>query len=234
VSGKDFRATRPTALDPAAPMSSLHRGPEALAEKGKTRLVVVADTGPLLCAGIIGRQAINMLYQQLNGRILAPRAVIHELEYRVGQTGRYVSSDQKVLRNAAQRLTGTRGTFIRRDMTTYDNQKIQSLRAEINAAEAARALNTGHDHSGEIEAILLATAQTAIVMTNDGDATTVARNHGLVVVNFATVLAVEVREGRLTGVDASKLCDQIKPHTHPGTHHTEPLDFGRLRVPDGF
>jgi predicted nucleic acid-binding protein len=194
----------------------------------------VADTGPLLCAGIIGQDAIHMLYQQLNGRILAPQAVIDELERRVGQTGRYASGDRKALRNAAQRVTGRRSTFIMRDTTTYDNRQVRSLRAEINAAEAARDLNTGHDHSGEIEAILLAETQNAIVMTNDGDATTVALSHGLLVVSFATVLAVEVREGRLTGVEASRLCDQIRPYTHPGTHHTEPLDFGRLRVPDGF
>jgi hypothetical protein len=71
-------------------------------------------------------------------------------------------------------------------------------------------------------------------MTNDGDATTVAHMHGLIVVNFATVLAVEVRNGRLTGDEASQLCDKVKPYTHPGTHRTEPLDFDRLIVPNGF
>jgi hypothetical protein len=195
--------------------------------------VIVGDTGPLLCAGLLGTPIIKRMLNQMSGRLVVPNAVYREL------VRRSRNSKEHDLMVAAQRVLAYEKTLFIPNTTSYARNVRGNLRREIEAKERQRKGpgGSGHGqggHDGEIEATLYAEANGAILLSNDIAARQVAGDHRVATATFKTVLAVEVRAGRMDGAQAAQLCRQVKKRTFPGDHQLSPVTFSTMHIPRGF
>jgi predicted nucleic acid-binding protein len=193
--------------------------------------VVVSDTGPLLCVGLAGRDGMNMLYQQLHGRLHVPPAVMGELNRIASQQ----SGKTHKLQQAAALMVGRR-SFLKSGSIEFSDEDIKEIKA-IQAAVAAESGSTiGHTsmHAGEAEAILMAKQHGAILLINDFGASRVARKRGLATASFGALLRVEIDGGNLQADEAFNLCQSITEESDVGFRCGGPTDLATLAIPKGF
>lgn len=183
------------------------------AERGK---VVVGDAGPFLCAGGVRREfGMNVLYQRYNtgGRsIQMPRAVAEELANQARGSG--------ILAQAAKKASGKSAfaTVVDRTWTDAEWVKVEGLvvKHEQERADERNQVAKTTDHDGDVAAILLALESDALFLTNDIPALRAATDLGLRAATFATVLAAEVRDGRLAPEEAVGALEVLASWTYTG------------------
>lgn len=182
------------------------------------RRLIVGDTDALLCFGSAGKaEGIDLLWRRFHsagGGIVVPLQVRQELERKLKVGGPLAVSAGRLARPLA-------ATFIGTDRTRWSAEEREPIRQKILDAERRFAASRGrppklHGHDGEIEAILLARRERAIMMSNDRAAREVARSEGVAAATFAMVLAAEVRDGQLTAEDAAGICQRIEKDNWPG------------------
>lgn len=188
--------------------------------------ISVADTGPLLCAGAMGKEGLHVLYSRFkkNGVTLTKPAVVEsELANQARNHGD--------LRNAANLLLGRRASFIETDRTSWSDRQRDHVRtkviAEVTASATARRqvpVVAGH-HDGEVDAILLAQAHGSILLCNDRPAIRVARSLGLTVATFADVLSAAMRDNHIDSEKVNDLLPRIEAVTFLGIHDPSALNI---------
>jgi hypothetical protein len=131
-----------------------------------------------------------------------------------------------------------RHAFYSVDQRSFSLADRQAVRAEIVAAERARAKDREPKvggHSGETHGILLADLKDAIFLSNDYAALDVARRRGLRVATFADILAAEIRDGALLAEDAARTCSRLNElEIHPGTRNLTALGITQRRPVAGL
>lgn len=193
------------------------------------------DTGPLLCAGAMeSKNGLNLLHRRFKQRgvaILKPEAVEMELRGQARQAER--GGYQGRLGRAAKKVWDqSRSTdFMDVDQTPWTSRERHPLRQALEeeiTRKAAAGRNppklTGHD--GEIDAMLLASRENAILLSNDGPARAVAKRRGLTVATFADILAAELGDATMLPDDVTLVISQIAAaDIHIGIHNPTVLDI---------
>lgn len=171
---------------------------------------------------------VRRVMAQMSGRLVVTNAVFQELVDR-SQDGSNPS-----LQEAALTVLSRGPSLFTHDQTIYPRRRLAAVLQEVKEQDAKRPNGHLGGHAGEVEAILYAEGRGAIVLSNDISARKVAENHHLEVASFATVLAVEVQEGRMDGAEASQMCAKFDAISWPGERYTSPLAFASMHVPPGF
>lgn len=197
--------------------------------------ISVADTGPLLCAGLMGKEGLNVLYQRFkaNGVELSkPQSVESELANHARGT------DAKG--NAAKLVLSPRASFIQTDRTSWTDQQRDPIRAKVVAevetaakSKGRAAVIDGH-HEGEVDAILLALAHGSILLCNDLPARRAARSVGLTVATFADLLSAAMRDNHIDSERVNEVLPRIETVTFVGVHDATAIQISTLRAIPGL
>lgn len=196
-------------------VSAAAQAQSAGAERGK---VVVGDTGPFLCAGGVRREyGMNVLYQRYNtgGRsIQMPRAVADELANQAQGSGKVAQAAKKASGKSAFAV------IVDRTWTDAEWSKVETLvvQYEQKRAEERNQVAKTTNHDGDVEGILLALESDALFLTNDIPALHAATALGLRAATFASVLAAEVRDGRMAPEEAVGALEELASWTYTGLH----------------
>lgn len=167
--------------------------------------VVVADTGPLLCAGgISGKDGVELLRRRFHARgiaIVEPAVVRGELN---GLSRRPDAVGAAAARMRREPLIGV-------DHTAWPQADRDAVRAQVEARIMARDRHRGRSttldpakNAGEIDAILLAQHHGAMLLCHDRPARQVASSIGITVVRFADLLRAAMAEGEIAGADVDQ------------------------------
>lgn len=188
--------------------------------------ISVADTGPLLCAGSMGKEGLHLLYSRFkkNGVTLTKPAVVEdELTNQARGHGD--------LGKAARLILGRSAGFIETDQTSWTNEQRDPVRtkviAEVNSSATVgrRAPVVDGYHDGEVDAILLAQAHGSVLLCNDRPAIRAAQSLGLTVATFADVLSAAMRDSHIDSEKVNELLPRIEAVTFVGIHDPTALNI---------
>ncbi|SHS05594.1 Uncharacterised protein [Mycobacteroides abscessus subsp. abscessus] len=201
-----------------------------------TQKLVVADTGPLLCAGAYKKSMGTALLHKRKGRLHVPQVVAYELR----RLSRSSGSRPQVVVNAASKMLSRGPSDLMTIETTMPSQTDRlPVRNAILDAERERAQRRRQEpklqgHDGEVDAILLAEKRNAILITNDRAAYRVAANRGILVTTYAGLLASELVSGQFTADEVIAECFQFEVDIDCGLSQLNAMTLTGTVYPDGL
>jgi predicted nucleic acid-binding protein len=177
-------------------------------------VVVVADTGPLLCAGALGKDGIELLRRRFpaNGIAIIEPAKVH--------------GELHGLSNRNDAVGTAAGRMFNEPLVAVDNRQLRqktrdAVRRRIEAEIVKRNKRRGraanldpNANGGEIDAILVAKyCNDALLLCNERPARVVAKGMGLTVVTFADLLRAAMADGEIAASDVDQYLKHL-PTTH--------------------